>query len=237
MSEHLFGSVTLPPELGQLVDFHRLHVDRGAGFASLLDGWRAFLRYQLDVGPMAFLSSGLEHLEHFGDETPDAIGELIRSPWSEVVSLGVAIQSIQFSANQVIHDVRSDLPMWLSGIEQRTVVRASVRDESPHGGPMPWIVELDFGYDTTGSANVWINQDGSLYQLYPSDDSIDELEAFLGEINHLVPNRPFVRVPPADALGALRQPAEHAATSRGDKAMLQWLLRTPAFSPPITSLK
>jgi hypothetical protein len=91
---------------------------------------------------------------------------------------------------------------------------------------VPWIVELDFGCANTSSVNVWINRDGSLYQLYPSDETIDDLEAFLGEINHRLPNRPFERILPQTAMDAFRPPAEHVATDRGERAMLAWLLRS-----------
>ncbi len=226
MSDHLFGSITLPPELGQLVGFYRLHVDRGAGTASVLDGWRAFLESQCEVGPMAFLSVASEHLEHFGDRAPEAVEDLIGSPWSEVVSLGVALQSLRFGGGSAVINDQVMLPRWLADIEQRTVVQASVLDESPRSGATPWIVELDFGRDTTSCANVWINPDGSLSQLYPSDETIDGLEAFLREIDPRASSQEFTRVRPAEALRALRAPSEHRETLPGERAMLHWLRRT-----------
>lgn len=222
-NEHLFGSITLPPNLEQLVGLHRL-ADPG-GFGPPIDGWRAFLRHQLSAGPLAFMSTAAEHLEHFADHT-SAVDELVASDWIEAVALGVALRSLYAIPPDEPAQRISGLPGWLAAVGRRRIVAASVGSALRHGEPTPWIVEIDFGLADTSCVNIWINRDGSLYQLYPSDEPIADLEAFLDDIDHVVPPRSYERVPPAIARDAIHRPTDHPATTVGETALLRWLLRS-----------
>ena len=176
---------------------------------------------------MALLSTANEHLEHVGARAADVVQELAASPWAEDAALGLAMQSLRFQPGNQLLDERFTLPDWLTAIENRRAVRASVRPESRADGPSPWVVEVDVGGQTS-CVNVWINPDGSLYQLYPSDETLDEVQTFLLDIDHLVPKLAFMAVTADDARRALQEPAEHHATTSDERRLLQWLLRTPA---------